>query len=261
MAIELTGKVEGSVREHNEATLQAVWDNAFLVLPHEQDPEHVIETTPAAACKECFSDRYPTLMFAHGSSGITTAIREFARFIAQETGWAVVVPDSMQTPNRITYTSPVAKSDYEAVHAMRSVELLYAARRLFEEAWFGGVYAVGGTSEGGVAAARCDSTELPIREKAKLIFSWSCEANYHVEAPRSVLPDDLAVLNVMSLCDKFFSRANSYLDNDSAFGYAREALQHNPNASILLLPQAPHTLLNLPQVHAAAAEILQRVAQ
>lgn len=128
MAIELTGKVEGSVREHNEATLQAVWDNALLVLPHEQDPEHVIEATPAAACKECFSDRYPTLMFAHGSSGITTAIREFARFIAQETGWAVVVPDSMQTKDRITYVSPVARSDYEAVHAMRSEELLYCAK-------------------------------------------------------------------------------------------------------------------------------------
>lgn len=97
MAIELTGKVEGSVRKHNEATLKAVWDNALLVLPQEQDPEHVIETTPAAAGNECFSDRYPTLIFEHGSSGITLAIREFARFIAQETGWAVVAPDSMQT--------------------------------------------------------------------------------------------------------------------------------------------------------------------
>lgn len=78
MAIELTGKVEGSVRKHNEATLKAVWDNALLVLPQEQDPEYVIETTPVAASNECFSDRYPTLIFAHGSSGITPAIREFA---------------------------------------------------------------------------------------------------------------------------------------------------------------------------------------
>ena len=111
-----------------------------------------------------------------------------------------------------------------------------------------------------MAASRFDSKDLQIREKAKLIFSWSCESNYHVEEPRSVLPDDLPVLNVMSLADKYFSPANSYLDNDTAFGYARDALQNNPNASILLLPQAPHTLLNLPQVHAAAAEILQRVA-
>ena len=49
MAIVLTGKVEGSVRKHNEATLKAVWDNALLVLPQEQDPEHVIETTPTSA--------------------------------------------------------------------------------------------------------------------------------------------------------------------------------------------------------------------
>lgn len=172
----------------------------------------------------------------------------------------MVVPDSMQTKDRITYISPVARSDYEVVHSMRSEELLYCAKKLFAEPWFGGTYAVAGTSEGGVAAARFDSRALAIREKAKLIFSWSCESNYHVEDPRSVLPDDLPVLNVMSLADKYFSPANSYLDNDAAFGYAREVLQNNPNASILLLPQAPHTLLNLPQVHAAAAEILERVA-
>ena len=166
----------------------------------------------------------------------------------------------MQTKDRITYTSPVARSDYEAVHSMRSEELLYCANKLFAEPWFAGTYAVAGTSEGGVAAARFDSQNLQIREKAKLIFSWSCESNYHVEVPRSVLPDDLPVLNVMSLADKYFSSANSYLNNGAAFGYAREALKNNPNASILLLPQAPHTLLNLPQVHAAAAEILQRVA-
>ena len=135
-----------------------------------------------------------------------------------------------------------------------------SANKLFAEPWFAGTYAVAGTSEGGVAAARFDSQNLQIREKAKLIFSWSCESNYHVEVPRSVLPDDLPVLNVMSLADKYFSSDNSYLDNGAAFGYAREALKNNPNASILLLPQAPHTLLNLPQVHAAAAEILQRVA-
>ena len=49
---------------------------------------------------------------------------------------------------RRTYTSPVARSDYEAVHAMRSEELLYCANKLFAEPWFAGTYAVAGTSEG-----------------------------------------------------------------------------------------------------------------
>ncbi len=259
MTIELTGKTSGTVRSHNEATLAAVWEQALLVLPQGVEGGRMLETTPAKVSEAPFSGRCPTLLFAHGSSGINPAIREFAHFIAQETGWAVVVPDSMQTKDRLVYTSPVARSDYEAVHAMRSDELVYAARKLFDAPWFSGVYAVAGTSEGGVAAARFDSTGLAVREKAKLIFSWSCEANYHVEEPRSVLPDDLPVLNVMSLTDKFFSSANSYLDNDSAFGYAREALANNPNASIVLIPQAPHTLLNLPQTRAAAVEILERV--
>lgn len=261
MTIDLTGKVQGKVRLHTTDTLAAVWNNALLVMPEATTALSVLETTPEAAANQCFTEPCPTLLFAHGSSGITEPIREFAHYIARETGWAVVVPDSMQTADRITYTSPVARSDYEAVHAMRSAELSYAAKRLFKEPWFSGTYAVAGTSEGGVAAARFDSNELLVREKAKLIFSWSCEENYHVEEPRNVLPDDLPILNVMSLCDPYFSRANAFLDNDSAFGDARMALKNNPNASILLIAKAPHTLLNLPQTRAAAVEILERVGQ
>ena len=258
MTIELTGKVFGSVREHTAETLAAVWENALLVVPAKDDLDQPVQTTPASMRELCENSRFPVLLFAHGSSGINAAIREFSLYIAQKIGWAVVVPDSMQTADRLTYSSPVARSDYEAVHSMRSAELAYCAQRLFEQPWFSGIYAVAGTSEGGVAAARFDSSTLAIREKVKLIFSWSCENNYHVEAARSVLPDDLPILNVMSLSDKYFSKANAYLDNDDALGYAREALQNNANASIVLLPQAPHTLLNLPQTRAAAVEILER---
>ncbi len=260
MMIELTGKVFGSVREHTEKTLAAVWENALLAVPAKDDATEPVQTTPALMRTLCENRRFPVLLFAHGSSGINEAIRQFSLYIAQKIGWAVVVPDSMQTADRLTYSSPVAKCDYEAVHAMRSAELAYSAQRLFEQPWFSGVYAVAGTSEGGVAAARFDSAKLAIREKAKLIFSWSCEENYHVEAPGNVLPRDLPVLNVMSMTDKFFSRANAYLDNDAAMGYAREALQNNPNASIVLIPQAAHTLLNLPQTRAAALEILERAS-
>ncbi len=257
MTIELTGTVKGTVRTHTDETLKACWENALLVLPDAVGG--VVETTPARA-RGLAAAAFPTLVFAHGSSGISDAIRSFARFIASTCGWAVAVPDSMQTKDRITYVSPVARSEYEAVHAMRSSELAYAVKALCREPWSNGLYAVAGTSEGGVAAARFDASGLPGRELAKLIFSWSCEDNYHVQAPRSVLPDDLPVLNVMSLTDKYFSRANPYLDNDRALGHAGKALENNPNAAILLIPQAPHTLLNLPVVRDAAASFLKRAA-
>ena len=131
--IELTGKVFGSVREHTEKTLAAVWENALLVVPAKDDVAEPVQTTPALMRTLCQNRRFPVLLFAHGSSGINEAIRQFSLYIAQKIGWAVVVPDSMQTADRLTYSSPVAKCDYEAVHAMRSAELAYSAQRLFEQ--------------------------------------------------------------------------------------------------------------------------------
>ena len=98
-----------------------------------------------------------------------------------------------------------------------------------------------------------------IAEKGRMIFSWSCEDNYHVASHNSYLPDTLPVLNVMSATDKFFSQVNSYLDNPSALGHAGKVLASNPNAQIVLLPGAPHTLFNLPAARDAAAAFLTRV--
>lgn len=53
----------------------------------------------------------------------------------------------------------------------------------------------------------------------------------------------------MSATDKYFSKANSYLGNDAALGHCGRALAKNRFASIVLIPEAPHTLLNLPQTH------------
>lgn len=252
--IELTGTVSGTARRHTPESLQAAWEHAFLVLPDARGgfmETRPVDVTSAVKC--------PTMLFAHGSSGITDAIRDFARWAAVELKAAVAVPDSFQLADRLTYTSPVARDVYEVVHAMRSAELQYAARRLAEAPWFDGRYVVAGTSEGGVAAARFDREAAPVKEAGRLIFSWSCEDNYHVAAHASKLPDDLPVLNGMSLADKFFSRANPYLDNPAALGCAANVLRHNPASAIVLIPDAPHTLLNLPQTRAAVAAFVKRL--
>ena len=100
-------------------------------------------------------------------------------------------------------------------------------------------------AKGGVSVARFAShPERP--EAARLLFSWSCEDNYHVEHHRTNIPDTVPVLNLMSAEDKFFSRANAYLGNDDALGHAGKTLAKHSDATIVLLPGAPHTLFNLP---------------
>lgn len=162
--------------------------------------------------------------------------------------------------DRITYTSPVSRDDYERIHAMRSAELAHAAARLGEVPGFDGRYVVAGTSEGGVAAARFQAPQDQA-ECARMIFSWPCEDNYHVAAHRTAIPQDMPVLNVMSAADKFFSQANSWLDHPSALGHAGRTLANHTDASIVLIPGAPHTLFALPQTQSAVEGFLERVLE
>ncbi len=256
MAIELTGKVSGSVRELNDAQLNAVWQASLVTYPTQDDSA---ESTLIEMDSGKLSGTYPVVLFAHGSSGINPAIREFCLRVSKEQQVVCVVPDSMATADRLTYTSPVSRDDYEAIHAMRSAELAYAAQALAKKPWFDGRVIVAGTSEGGVTAARFVVPQGSIKLSGKMIFSWSCEENYFVQEPGNALPDDLPVLHVMSLEDKFFGRGNSYLDNPKAVGCASEALKNNASSQIVLLPKAPHTLLNLPQTVDAVASFIKRL--
>lgn len=256
MTIELTGKLSGSVVKHTHETLARTWNEALLVLPQGKGNVPLI-TTPSDA--RAFNERYPTVLFSHGSSGITAAIREFADWLATTLCVATVIPDSTKTADRLAYSSPVARDAYEKIHAMRSAELLYASEQLKSASWFDGRYVVAGTSEGGVAAARFHAHKETTPECGKMIFSWSCEPNYFVEAPGNFFGKNEPVLSVMSLNDKYFGTENAYLDNPEAFGYPHEALKDNTCACLVLLPGAPHTLLNLAQTHGAVAAFINRV--
>ncbi len=255
MTIELTGTLTGSVVEHTPESIAKTWDEALLVLPQGKGSEP-LTTTPTQVKA---STKYPVVLFSHGSSGITPAIREFAAWLARDLGVATVIPDSTQTEDRLAYSSPVARDAYEKIHAMRLAELKFAALQLKSAAWFNGSYVVAGTSEGGVAAARFSAECGVAPEKGKIIFSWSCEPNYFVDAPGNVFYEKEPVLSVMSLNDKYFGTGNSYLDNPKAYGYPHEALKDNSCAALVLIPEAPHTLLNLVQTHGAVAAFLGRV--
>lgn len=251
------GEIKGTAVVHTERTMTEALANAWTVLPAKMTGnktyEGVYKDHPKLAGKA------PSVIFVHGSGGINPQIKSFQRWMATELGIASITLDSYQLPDRMTYKSPIAKEDYEKIHALRSSELTAAIKFLQKQSWFDGDYVIAGTSEGAVAVARHKGSADLVQEKGRIIYSWSCENNYHVERHRTSVPDAVPVLNVMSTKDKYFTKANPYLGNDNATGTCRNALLGHPDVTIVKIDDAPHTLMNEPDALASAKDFLRKV--
>lgn len=237
-----TGEIKGSAWAHTPQSLAASLHNAAVVLPAQATGGRVY-SGKWSAIPASTKGKVPVVLFLHGSSGLgLKAIGEWQQWLAGM-GIASLAPDSFALPNRLTYKSPVDKATYEKVHALRVSEIALAAQALPGLPWADPARVVlAGTSEGATAVARYTGREFA----GRIIYSWSCEDNYFVQAHATALPDDRPVLNVMSSTDVFFSPSNSWLGNATATGHCGAALKANKQASVVLIPGAPHTLMNLP---------------
>lgn len=240
------GAIKGTATHHTPESLQAAIDQAWVSLPARVTgaaPYHGIYSQAPAAQR-----KVPVMVFVHGSGGINPMIKEFQKWAAESVGIASITADSFQLAHRITYKSPIAQADYEVVHALRSTELKATMAALpglpFADTQR---VVIAGTSEGAVAVARYQAAAGTPAEQGRLILSWTCENNYHVQQHGTQLPHTLPVLNVVSSTDIYFSRSNSWLGNDAAEGHCGAALKDNKVSSVVLIPGAPHTLFNVPQ--------------
>jgi dienelactone hydrolase len=240
------GAVKGSAWMHPESSAAAVVSYADVALPTQVTGGEIYFGKLAQAPRIAKA-RVPVVLFLHGSSGLgLKAIGEWQRWLAT-LGYASIAPDSMSLPDRITYTSPVGKDVYEKIHALRASEITLALTALGDLPWVDPRRLIlSGASEGGPAVARYAGPEFA----GRMIFSWSCEDNYFVDAHRTIVPSE-PVLNVMSSTDPFFSRANAYIGNGDAQGHCGAALREHKTTTIVLIPGAPHTLLNVPQARMA----------
>ena len=250
------GEVKGDAWVHTRSSLQAAVDQADVFLP------------PAATGGQAFfgkladaprmgGRKVPVVVFLHGSSGLgLKAIGEWQQWLGS-LGYASVAPDSFALAGHVTYKSPIDKASYERIHQLRSSEIDPVLDALAGQPWADGSRLIlAGTSEGAVAVARYPGR----RFAARIVYSWSCEANYFVESPRNAFEPDKPVLNVISSTDPFFSKSNPWLGNPDAAGHCGAALKDNPRAAVVLVPNAPHTLLNLPAARMATAGFLSQIA-
>lgn len=249
------GETKGTALVHTTASAQAVMERAAVVLPARATGGEMFVGRWKEAPTQV-RERVPVVVFLHGSSGLgLKAIGEWQQWLAT-LGIASVAPDSFALPDRLTYKSPVAADIYERIHALRLSEIALAVQALRQAPWADSTrWVLAGTSEGAAAVARYRGDEF----LGRIVFSWSCENNYFVRQHDTALPQDRPVLNIISSTDPYFSPSNSWLGNPDASGHCAAALRHNPQASIVLIPGAPHTVLNLPAARHPAAGFLRDV--
>ncbi len=241
------GEIKGSATRHDAASLAGVVARAQVALP-----AGVAGAAPWfgrwAALPSGLKGPVPVVLFLHGSSGLgLKAIEEWQRWLA-ERGVASVAPDSFALPDRLTYKSPIPKDVYERIHALRASEIDAMRAALAGQAWADAQRVLlAGTSEGAVPVARHGGEGFA----GRMLFAWSCEDNYFVQAHRTAVAPQVPVLNVISSTDPFFSPSNVWLGNAAASGHCGAAFAAHKNATVVLIPGAPHTLLNLPSARHA----------
>jgi len=252
------GEVKGHVWSHTPESLAASVLQGDLCLPAAVTGAGVVcgKFKDVAVGASGSRVQVPAILFLHGSSGLgLKAIGEWQRWLAG-LGYASLAPDSFALPGRITYTSPISKTDYERLHAMRAAEIAPALIALQAQPWVDARRLVlAGASEGAVPVARHNGAGF----SARLVYAWSCEDNYFVQSAQSAFSANQPVLNVISAVDPYFSAANSWLGLASPKGHCGAALAGHPRSAVVLVPDAPHTLLNLPAAQSATAGFLQLV--
>lgn len=249
------GEVKGRADEHTAASRADVVASASVALPAVAAGGAPWYGKWRDAPRDARM-RVPVIVFLHGSSGLgLKAIEEWQRWLAG-LGVASVAPDSFALPDRVTYKSPVGKDVYERIHRLRESEVGAALAALRDVPWADPARIVlAGTSEGATAVARYGGADIA----GRLVYSWSCEDNYFVDGHRTAVVPGQPVLNVISASDPFFSPANAWLGNPVAKGHCGTALAENKRAAVVLIPGAPHTLLNLPAARYATAGFVHDV--
>ena len=252
-ALAPAGQIKGSQTVHTPESGQLAIRQAALVLPAAATGGAVFVGKVADA-PTTIAARVPVVVFLHGSSGLgLKAIGEWQRWLA-DLGVASLAPDSFALPDRLTYQSPIDKAVYERVHALRQSEIDLALAAVRTAPWADPARLVlSGTSEGSVAVARHAGDAFI----GRMVYAWSCEDNYFVEQHRSALSAERPVLNVISTRDPYFSSANEWVGLPAPAGHCGPKLGKHPLSSVVLIPEAPHTLLNLPAARRATEGFLR----
>ena len=146
------GVVRGSSWSHSNASARAAVEQAWVAIPP-RATGGATYTGPLVGAQGRAVARVPVVVFMHGASGISPAIKEWQQWLAESVGIGSIVVDSMQLQGRLTYTSPVDKDTYERIHELRRTEIVFALQALGVLEWADtSRLALGGIEEGAANA-------------------------------------------------------------------------------------------------------------
>jgi dienelactone hydrolase len=250
------GETKGTATRHTPVSQVGLITQAAIALPASLTGGNVFYGRWATIPSNLRTAKVPVVVFLHGSSGVNLkAIEEWQRWLAT-LGVASVAPDSFALADRLVYKSPIDKTTYEKIHALRNSEIGFALEALRNTPWADvNRLALAGTSEGAISVARYSGPGF----QGRLMYAWSCEDNYYVTRHQTAIPASQPVLNVVSSTDPFFSASNPWVGLSNPVGHCGPVLAQHKSASVVLIPGAPHTLFNLPPARHATQGFIRDV--
>lgn len=222
------------------------FDKAFIGLPKGflglQEPfygtlDEALTKFPALKTTE---EQRVTILYMQGSGKFSKG-PTFREWITGEAGYIFFAPNTHTGKDRPTYSSPVPKSHYEAVHDYRQAEISQFIARIDELPFIDkNRMFLMGNSEGAFAAARYAGKEFV----ARIALSWSCEPGYYTDYPKvgaSYKMDPF--LNIMGRDDAYFGKDNPWNNQYDNEGHCGDALFRFNNAKVVLLPKTGHNVM------------------
>ncbi len=189
------------------------------------------------------SEKLPAVIYMQGSGKFSKG-PTFREWITGEAGYIFFAPNTHTGKNRPTYSSPVPKSHYEAVHDYRQAEIsLFVARMdelkfIDKDRMF-----LMGNSEGAFAAARYAGKEFV----GRIVLSWSCEPGYYTNYPKvGASYKNEPFLNIVGRDDAYFGKNNPWNNQYANEGHCGDALFRFENAKVVLLPKTGHNVMANP---------------
>lgn len=160
-------KDRGEGKIHMEPGIEKSWINAEVYVPNNFFPKKITNLT--------LDKKYPVIIYLHGCSGITgNHDSRWGKFLS-ESGFVVILPDSLSRPGRISNCDPqnsITTNRFPMALPFREQEIAFALNQLRKTSWadMSNIYLMG-HSEGANAAARTQITGL----KGIILSSGFCQ--------------------------------------------------------------------------------------
>jgi len=159
-----------------KADVDLAWSRAPVYLPGQSQPTMPADANPKG--------RLPVVIYLHGCGGIDPRHdRPWARFLA-DNGYAVIMPDSMARPGRVSVCDPLTRSwnmsRFPQVYGYRQQEIEHSLEQVRRLPWVNPdqIFLMG-HSEGGYAASLAGLEGF----RSIIISGWQCGAGMAIRVP------------------------------------------------------------------------------